>query len=177
LPPDDPHFRFAAPADLGELHALIERAYRGDSARQGWTHEADMLSDPRTDAHTLSAIVADPRSRLLLALIDSRILGCVQISDTGEGNAYLGLLCVDPALQSSGLGRHLITHAETQAQAVFGARRMTMSAIEARTELIAYYIRRGYTPTGRRLDFPIPLDPPLFMTELAKPLAQSRRDG
>jgi ribosomal protein S18 acetylase RimI-like enzyme len=166
----EPCFRFAAPDDIPELHTLIERAYRGDSARAGWTHEADMLSGPRTDAATLSAILSDPRSRLLLALTD-RISGCVQISDTGEGNAYLGLLCVDPALQASGLGRRLIAHAETQAQALFGARRMTMSVIEARTELIAYYIRRGYAPTGRRLDFPVPLDPPLFMTELAKPLA------
>src|SRR5690606_14544676 len=27
--------------DLPTLHPVIERAYRGDSARAGWTHEAD----------------------------------------------------------------------------------------------------------------------------------------
>lgn len=171
MPSDDTLFRFAALDDLSELHALIERAYRGDSARKGWTHEADMLSDPRTDIATLSAILADARSRLLLAIVAERITGCVQISDIGEGTAYLGLLCVDPASQASGLGRHLIAEAEAQAQAVFAARRMTMSVIEARTELIAYYVRRGYEPTGRQLDFPVPLNPPLFMTELAKALA------
>ena len=30
--------------ELGALHALIERAYRGDSAKAGWTHEADLLA-------------------------------------------------------------------------------------------------------------------------------------
>ena len=36
--------RTATPADLPRMHPVIERAYRGDSARQGWTHEADLLS-------------------------------------------------------------------------------------------------------------------------------------
>ena len=30
--------------------------------------------------------------------------------------------------------------------------------------------RRGYLPSGETRDFPIPLDPPLFMTVLVKPL-------
>ena len=35
--------------DLPELHALVERAYRGDGARAGWTHEADLVGAVRTD--------------------------------------------------------------------------------------------------------------------------------
>ena len=45
--------RPATLADLPRLHPVVERAYRGDSARQGWTHEADLLSDTRTDLATL----------------------------------------------------------------------------------------------------------------------------
>lgn len=163
--------RPATAADLPALHPVIERAYRGDSARQGWTHEADLLSGERTDLETLQGIVADPASRLLMAETGGVPVGCVHVSDLGDDRAYLGLLCIEPGLQAGGLGRQLIAAAETLARETFGARVMTMKVIETRTELIAYYERRGYAPTGRRLDFPIPLDPPFFMTELAKPLA------
>ncbi len=150
---------------------MIERAYRGDTARQGWSHEADLLSDSRTDREALEAILADPRSTLLMADADGVPKGCVQVTDHGGGTAYLGLLCVEPLLQAGGLGRQLIAAAEQMARNVFHARRMTMTVIEQRTELIAYYRRRGYEPTGRRLDFPVVVEPPLFMRELAKPLA------
>lgn len=149
---------------------MIERAYRGDTARQGWSHEADLLSDPRTDRATLDAILADPRCTLLMAEADGAPMGCVQVTDKGDGTAYLGLLCVDPDRQASGLGRRLIAAAERAARTEFHARATTMTVIEQRVELIAYYRRRGYEPTGRRVDFPVPVEPPLFMAELAKPL-------
>ena len=37
------HLEPAQPADLPALHDLVESAYRGDSAKLGWTHEADLL--------------------------------------------------------------------------------------------------------------------------------------
>ena len=46
--------RFAGVADLPALHALVEGAYRGDSARRGWTHEAVMLGGQRTDQASLA---------------------------------------------------------------------------------------------------------------------------
>lgn len=45
-----------------------------------------------------------------------------------------------------------------------------MTVIEQREELIAYYQRRGWRVTGERRPFPVPLDPPYFMTVLAKSL-------
>jgi len=42
--------------------------------------------------------------------------------------------------------------------------------IDTRTELIAYYVRRGYASSGEKRDFVIPLDPPLFMDVLVKDL-------
>lgn len=119
---------------------------------------------------TLEAILADPRSILLMAEADGAPIGCGQVTDRGDGSAYLGLLCVDPLLQAGGLGRQLIAAAEQTARSDFHARRMTMTVIEQRLELIAYYRRRGYEPTGRRVDFPVIVEPPLFMRELAKPL-------
>lgn len=157
-------------ADLDQLHPVIERAYRGDAARAGWTHEADLLEGQRTDTATLENILRDPASRLLIARDGDRVIGCVQITNKGDGLAYLGLLCIDPVLQAGGLGKQLIAAAERHAAATFGATAMEMTVIQQRLELIAYYERRGYVATGEIRDFPIVLTPPFFMTVLVKPL-------
>lgn len=156
--------------DLPHLHPVIERAYRGEEARAGWTHEADLLDGERTDLAALQAILGDDATRLLVAHDGVTPIGCVQVSDHGGGTAYLGLLCIEPRLQAAGLGRQLIAAAEAYARAVFDAVRIEMTVIENRTELIAYYERRDYVRTGERRTFPIAVEPPLFMTVLAKPL-------
>jgi hypothetical protein len=46
-----------------------------------------------------------------------------------------------------------------------------MTVIDSRTELIAYYRRRGYREVAWGLDFVVPVEPPLFMTKLEKHLA------
>lgn len=162
--------RPATLADLPDLHAVIERAYRGDSARLGWTHEANLLSDTRTDLAELEAIVADPAQVLLALFEDGEPLGCVNVAKRGGGLAYLGLLCIEPTRQGEHLGRQLMEAAEAHARDVFGCHAIEMTVIEQRRELIAYYQRRGWALTGERRPFPVPLDPPYFMQVLAKPL-------
>lgn len=163
--------RVATESDLPALHPVIERAYRGDSARAGWTFESDLLEDDRTDLDELTAVVRSPSDRLLVALSeDGGPIGCVQVTGKGEGLAYLGLLCIDPALQAGGLGRMMIAAAESLARDVFGARAMEMTVIDQRPELIAYYERRGYVLTGEKRAFPVLLDPPLAMVVLEKAL-------
>lgn len=163
--------RRATHADLTDLHAVVERAYRGDAAKAGWTHEADIIREGQRTSHDiLAATIDDDNERLLVATDGDRIIGCVQISDRGHGMAYLGLLTVDPQLQAGGLGKQLIEAAERFAVAAFEAHAMEMTVIDQRVELIAYYQRRGYRLTGERRAFPIELDPPLQMVVLEKPL-------
>jgi ribosomal protein S18 acetylase RimI-like enzyme len=151
-------FRAATLADVATLHPLIERAYRGETAKAGWTHEADLLFDTRTSAEELSALIADPDRVILLAHKDGALIGCVQVARVGDDRTYLGMLTVEPTLQASGLGRRLLAAAETEAVARFAARRMEMTVIHRRAELIAWYQRRGYAPTGETRPFPV--DPP-----------------
>ena len=151
-------FRAATLADVATLHPLIERAYRGETAKAGWTHEADLLFDTRTSAEELSALIADPDRVILLAHKDGALIGCVQVARVGDDRTYLGMLTVEPPLQASGLGRRLLAAAETEAVARFAARRMEMTVIHRRAELIAWYQRRGYAPTGETRPFPV--DPP-----------------
>ena len=161
--------RVARRDDLATLQPLIQRAYRGDDARAGWTHEADLLDGERIGIDELEAMIADPAERLLVGFDDDRLVGCVRVANSGGGLAYLGLLCVDPLLQTGGYGKQLIAAAETVAHREFGADRVEMTVIDRRAELIAFYERRGYAQVGTR-DFPIVVDPPLHMVVLEKPL-------
>jgi len=163
--------RPATAADVPALHALIERAYRGETARAGWTHEADYLTGPRTDAAALTALIADPAQTMLLMHESDRLVACVGLTDKGGGLVYLGLFAVDPAGQAQGVGRTVLAAAEDHARAN-GATRIEMTVVDRRATLIAWYERRGYALTGETRPFPVALleGTPLAFVVLAKPL-------
>lgn len=162
-----PIIRAAAPADLPALPDLIEQAYRGDSARGGWTHEADLLSGPRLSPGELAAALADEAVRFLVAVEEDAVVGCVQVRRVTEGRAHLGLLTVDPGRQADGLGGRLLAAGE-DAGRVLGARVVEMTVIDSRHELIAWYERRGWALSGERRPFPVAIDPPLEFVVLTK---------
>jgi GNAT superfamily N-acetyltransferase len=146
--------RFATLGDVTDLHLLVEGAYRGSSARRGWTHEAHLLDGQRTDVEALTESIEDPNQIVLLAHHDDLLIGSVTISNKGGGLVYLGLLTVDPQSQANGIGRKLIGEAEAMAREHFAAEVMEMTVIKQRAELIAYYERRGYALTGEERPFP-----------------------
>lgn len=151
----EPLFRAATAADVEALHVLVTRAYRGDAARLGWTHEADLLDGQRTDVESLSDAVADPSKIILMAHHGGVLIGCVMLTKQDDGSAYLGMLSVDPVRQAGGLGRRLLVEAEHKAAHRFGVARMEMTVIRQRPELIAWYERRGYILTGATTPFPL----------------------
>jgi GNAT superfamily N-acetyltransferase len=145
-----------SPAAASELEAvvrLINQAYRG---REGWTSEADYLDGERITVQALRAeLKARPAGRVL-ALREAAggpILGCVWLEPFGEGRFGLGLVAVRPDLQARKLGRELLERAERHARAC-GARRVKITVVNVREELIAWYERRGYRRTGQIEPFP-----------------------
>ena len=162
--------RPATAADVPALHALVESAYRGEAARAGWSHEADLIQGPRTSGEALSALIDDPDEAMLLAIADGAPIGCVQLTRRGVDGAYLGLLAVHPRLQAAGLGKRIIALAEAEARRRFAARTIELTVVAQRAELIAWYERRGYALTGERRPFPIVFDPPFWLVVMAKPL-------
>ncbi|MBC2668958.1 GNAT family N-acetyltransferase [Novosphingobium piscinae] len=150
-------FRPAKLDDVGAIRALVESAYRGDSARAGWTHEADMLSGERTSDDEVAGVIADPAQRIVVAIEDGALIGSVAITSKPPRHCYLGMLAVSPARQAGGLGRQLIAAAEAEARRAFGAAVMEMTVIDRRAELIAWYERRGYHRTGETRPFPVDL--------------------
>ena len=147
-------------ADLPEIARLANSAYRGDGARLGWTHEAELLDGQRTDPSALAEELAGPHPSTVLCLRDQAngpILACVFLEkvpeDDGLWRCYLGMLTVSPALQARGLGRLLLEGAEDYARD-WGAVALVMTVISVRHELIAWYERRGFRRTGETKPFP-----------------------
>lgn len=151
----------AEAADLPEVAALMNRAYRGRDGVRGWTHEAETLDGDRTSVAMLADDLARAPRRLLLWRRegDGRLLGCVWIEPEGEGTWYLGSLTVDPAEQNARLGRRLLAAAESRIEAG-GGREIRMTVVNVREALIAWYERRGYRLTGETE--PFPYDDPRF---------------
>ncbi len=140
--------------DSDAIVALVNSAYRGDSSRAGWTTEADLLGGQRTDHAGIEEIIADSESVLLLARVEEQISACVQLEKTGDEVCYLGMLTVRPDLQAGGIGRLLLAAAERHAQVHWHSRVAEMTVIDVRSELIAWYERRGYRSTGEIRPFP-----------------------
>ena len=146
-------FRKAAIADAEPLAALINSAYRGESSRQGWTTEADLLEGLRTDAGDLIELMASSNALLLVCEAERQLLGSVNVQKSGE-SARIGMLAVAPKLQARGLGKRLLQYAERVAQSVWRVNRFEMAVIAQRRELIAFYQRRGYSLTKQVEPFP-----------------------
>ena len=145
--------RAAVSADAPALVDLVNSAYRGDSSRQGWTTEADLLGGQRVDVEGLIATIERPGSVILLHETDGAPVACVHLERTGE-DCYLGMLTVRPTTQGAHLGRRLLEAAERWALEHWSSRNMHMTVIVQRAELIAWYERRGYRLTGERKPFP-----------------------
>lgn len=128
----------------------MNAAYRGGG---GWTTEAGLLEGPRIDADGIAALLDRPGSVLLLLETEGALAGSVHL-ERREGYAYLGLLAVDPARQAGGAGKRILAAAEAWMASSWGTSQVRMTVLTARTELLAFYGRRGYHRTGRREPFP-----------------------
>ena len=145
--------RPATEADAPAVLALVQRAYRGDASRAGWTTEADLLDGQRTDLDDVLAALRDSEGRVLLLVEGPRVLASVRLSRAGDA-ALLGMFAVEPGLQGRGVGRELLAAAEETMHRELRATRGRMTVLVQRTELLAWYERRGWVPTGAREPFP-----------------------
>jgi len=146
-------FKTATIHEAHSLADLVNSAYRGDSSKLGWTTEAELLDGQRTDVDSLSELIQTPKNQIEMAFEGNKLVGCVHIKEMGNDTLYFGMLTVSPALQSKGLGKEIINHVETIALKK-NLKRIKITVIQYRKELISYYERRGFRPTGRYEEFP-----------------------
>ena len=140
--------------DTTEIVALINKAYRGETSKKGWTTEADLLGGIRTDDESLKEILNDENSVFLKYTDDeNKIAGCIHLQQQKQ-KLYVGMLTVDPEIQNKGIGKALLQAADSYAvQNNF--HKIIMTVISVREELIDWYQRHGYKKTGETKPFPM----------------------
>lgn len=139
--------------DIPRLLQLINNAYRGEEAKKGWTHEADLIEGPiRTDEDSLRELIQKSGAVILKYEQEGRIIGCVYLQKNEE-RIYLGMLSVSPETQGQGIGKKLLKAAEQHAKKN-NCSVIEMTVISVRHELIDWYERSGYQQTSKRSPFP-----------------------
>jgi ribosomal protein S18 acetylase RimI-like enzyme len=171
-----PRYRTAGADDVHAIVALVQSAYRGEASRAGWTTEADLLDGQRTDADAVVALIQAPASRILLCEQDGALLASAQL-EKHDATCHFGMFAVHPERQGGGLGQAMLAEAERIARDDWACLEMQMAVITQRTELIAWYERRGYHRTGIYQPFPygdarfgLPKRDDLRLEVLRKPL-------
>ena len=169
-------FRDATIADAEAIIALVESAYRGEASRKGWTTEADLLDGQRIDRQLLLELIGGSNARVLMAESAGELKACCELQRQGD-NAYFGMFAVRPDGQGSGVGNRVLAESERIAAQEWQCKEMRMTVIDLRTELIAWYERRGYRRTGIHKPFPygderfgVPRRDDLRFEVLSKPL-------
>jgi ribosomal protein S18 acetylase RimI-like enzyme len=142
----------ASEKDIPALNILVNSAYRGETSKQGWTTEADLLKGIRTDEASLKESMQQPNAFILKYEEENKILGCVYLRQE-DNKMYLGMLTVAPHLQNKGIGKILLAAAEEESR-TRNCTAIFMSVISVRTELINWYKNRGYYDTGKTKPFP-----------------------
>ncbi len=111
------------PAGVGQLPAVLQRECR------------DLPS------------VYRPPGALLIADYGGRPAGCVGLAaGHPDGTAAIRRLYVRPGYRGQGIARALMTHAHGHA-AAHGLTRLVLDVLPARTAVISFYRRLGYTGT------------------------------
>jgi GNAT superfamily N-acetyltransferase len=143
--------RLATPSDRDAIVSLMQRAYRGDESRLGWTSEADLIDGERITPEAIDQVLQNPLHRLLIAKNgEGQLIGCADIEHLSEtpDTCNFGKFAVEPSRQGGGVGKVLMEAAEAEARRSFAANRMIMTVIQGRDALIAFYARRGFAATG-----------------------------
>ena len=150
-----PNLTVATEADVPDIAALMNLAFRGSGSNAGWTTEADHFHGNRTSEALLRQDIAANADAAMLVWWSPHgvLLGCVWLEPEDEDIWYLGSLTIDPRRQDSGLGRKLLAAAERLVRER-GGREIRMTVINVRNTLIAWYVRCGYTLTSETEPFP-----------------------
>lgn len=138
--------------DTIAIKILLDKAYRGESSKKGWTTEAHLIAgDVRTNVDMVKDAITNDDGNMLVYKQNNTVLGCVHLKKV-DSKIYLGMFAVEPNLQGGGIGKYILKAAEEYAyqkklDTIF------MTVISVRKELIEWYKRKGYQETGETIDF------------------------
>lgn len=158
--------------DIPAVTQLINSAYKGEAGSKSWTSEGHLVEGERTTEEGLLELISRPGVTIFKCCDKQRaILGSVLLEEK-DNTLYLGMLSVLPGVQASGIGSRLIQYSETFARE-HGYPSITITVIDKREELLAWYRRKGFVPTGNKSPFSNKSSAPrssFFLMELRKDL-------
>ncbi|MEJ5996579.1 GNAT family N-acetyltransferase [Pedobacter sp. Du54] len=138
--------------EVKALNRLVNSAYRGEESKNGWTTEAEILDGIRIDEQALEKMFQRPIVTILKSSdSEGKILGTVCLEIKSQ-DLYLGMFAVSPTSQGGGIGKSLLSASERFALEN-NCSRIVISVISTRIELIDWYERHGYLPTGGAIAF------------------------
>jgi N-acetylglutamate synthase-like GNAT family acetyltransferase len=142
----------ATKKDIPQLEILINKAYRGEESKKGWTNEAHILEGKRIDAEEMQKIISEDGVNILKYGYNAgEIIACVYLKKN-TGKMYLGMLTVSPHMQAQGIGKKLLLFSEEFAKQN-DCNIIEMTVFSVRSELIEWYERHGYIRTGKSLPY------------------------
>jgi GNAT superfamily N-acetyltransferase len=162
-------FRTATPEDIPTLQALIQSAFRAQDTRPGWIDNLGLSEKFKIETEEIKSILDKPDSKMLLAYaanstnaepsmntISEEIpVGSIGVSKRAGNLGRLFMLAVNPAYAGDGVGRQILDYGEDYCIRVWGCEKLSLNTLSVRTQLRAWYARRGYVETGDTVPFPV----------------------
>jgi predicted N-acetyltransferase YhbS len=139
-------------ADIPAVTRVINSAYQGEPGSKSWTSESHLIAGSRTTEAIMHDLLSKPSVTMVQCCnVEGEVMGCVLL-EKKDTTLYLGMLSVSPQAQAAGIGGRLLSYGETFARE-HQYTSITITVIHLRYELIAWYQRKGFVPTGNRESF------------------------
>ena len=129
-------------------------ADRAQSERS-WTTEKAFVDGIRITNEQLSGDLSRSNFKLFIGENEQGLLvACIELS-LDHNSVEIGTFAIDSSIQNLGYGKQMLNYVEVYvAQSCMDVRDLIM-VLDVRSELIAYYQRRGYQITGHAARYPV----------------------
>ena len=130
-------------------------ADRAQSERS-WTTEKAFVDGIRITNEQLSGDLSRSNFKLFIGENEQGLLvACIELS-LDHNSVEIGTFAIDSSVQNLGYGKQMLNYIEAYvAQSCSEVRDLIMYVLDVRSELIAYYQRRGYQITGHTEPYPV----------------------
>ena len=140
---------------VAQLVEWINLADRAQSERS-WTTEKAFVDGIRITNEQLSGDLSWSNFKLFIGENEQGLLvACIGLS-IDHNSVEIGTFAIDSSVQNLGYGKQMLNYVEVYvAQSCMEVRDLIMYVLDVRSELIAYYQRRGYQITGHTEPYPV----------------------
>ena len=151
-------YRHANATDIDNLVILINQAYRTNTGAS-WSSEQGIVAGDRINHQQLLKSLEQKKFSLFVAETlgnkQSDLVACIGLTFQ-QNTVEIGTFCVNSHWQNQGIGKQVLEYAEKRALEIFPAfNHYEMFVLDARTELIQFYERCGYSKTACIESYPI----------------------